>query len=355
MNMSLKFLAILFGGALCVSFVGTVILRYVMLWLGIVDKPDAARKAHGAPVAYEGGVAMYAAVLAGLGFAFWRVPLFVFDVPLFVAVVIGATATVAVGVADDLLDLRAWLKLACQLGIGAYMYSCGFGIEKITNPFGGELLFHPAVSLLTTMFWYALLMNAINMIDGLDGLAAGIVGISALTLAVVAYGLGQPFGVVLSLVTAAACFGFLPMNFNPAKIFMGDAGSLLLGFLLATQTLISSSKSPAMFTLLVPMLAIGLPLFDLLFAFVRRLVSGTHPFKPDRRHLHHRFLAAGFSQRRTVLLFYYLTALLGIIALVLQKTSPTVTLITLAVTLVGCMLLLENLRFLEARVQSSKQ
>ena len=331
-----------------VSFVGTAIVRSLMLRLGIVDMPDSSRKRHLFPVAYEGGLALFFAFVVGLGLVFWRIPAFVLETNNFIAVAIGAGAAVCLGVTDDLLDLKAWLKLAGQLCIGAWMYYCGFSIEKVTNPIGGEqLMLWPWVSLLSSMFWYALLMNAINMIDGLDGLAAGIVGISALTLAGVAYDLNQPFGLILALLTAAACLGFLPLNFNPAKIFMGDAGSLLLGFLLATQTMISSSKSPALLALLVPMLAVGVPLFDLFFAFARRLSHGQHPFKADRRHLHHRFLAIGFSQRRTVLTFYYITAFLGMTAYMLQKMSPYATFGMLLMMIIGCGVLIQSLRFLE--------
>lgn len=352
--MSLKFIVCLFAATAFVSFVCTVCVRRLMLVLGVMDVPTE-RKRHCHPIAYEGGLAMFVALLVGLCLTYWRQPEFVFDYHLFIAIVIGAAATVCLGVSDDLLDLKPWFKLLAQFGIGGWMYYNGFTIEKVTNPFGGELVLWPIVGLVCSMLWYGLLINAVNMIDGLDGLAAGVVGISALVLAAVAWDLNQPIGIILGVLISASCFGFLPLNFNPAKIFMGDAGSMLLGFALATQTMLSSSKSPALLALLVPMLAVGLPLFDLVFSFMRRLIAGKHPFTPDRRHLHHRFMAAGFSQRRTVLIFYYLTAFLGLVAYMVQKMAPIATFAILALVLIGSYILIGSLRYLENKQTSQNQ
>jgi UDP-GlcNAc:undecaprenyl-phosphate GlcNAc-1-phosphate transferase len=333
------------------SLVFTAIVRAIMQRLQVMDRPADFRKAHRAPVAYEGGLAMHAAFIISLVSAFVLVPTFYFELNLIFALVIGATATVALGSADDLMDLRPYVKLAAQICIGAMMFYGGFRIDKISNPFGGDVIVPQAIGLIGTVFWYALLMNGINMIDGLDGLATGIVGISALTLFAIGLDLQQSLGAALALMLFAICAGFLPFNFSPASIFMGDAGSLLLGFLLASITLLSSSKAPALLALLVPMLALGLPLFDTVFAFLRRTLKGQHPFRADRRHLHHRFLLLGFSEKRTVLIFYYITAYFGVTAYVLQRMEARSTLLLVIIITAGLLVAVENMRYLEKRMK----
>ncbi|MGI8907854.1 MAG: MraY family glycosyltransferase [Candidatus Sumerlaeaceae bacterium] len=333
------------------ALVATWLIRGAMRRSGILDTPDESRKTHRAPVAYEGGVAMWLACVAGIVVAALLVPAFVFELRLLQGMIVGATLIVAVGVADDLLDLGPVTKLLAQLGVGLVMHYFGFRIERFSNPFGEELHVLPQVSYAMTALWYALLMNGINMIDGMDGLAAGIVAISSLTLAAVAFDLGQPLAVILALILAASCLGFLPFNFIPATIFMGDAGSLLLGFMLASITLLSSSKAPAVLALIIPMLAVALPLFETVFAFVRRASKGQHPFRADRRHLHHRFLALGFSERRTLFTFYYITAYFGVTAYVLQRLEAKATLALVAIIGIGMFVLIENMRFLESRTK----
>lgn len=332
-----------------VAFGATLVVRSLMLSLGVLDVPSEERKQHRAPIPYEGGVAIFLGFLTGVLFLTTRDDTSIFWHRSVQAVVIGATAATALGALDDILDLRPWVKLLGQLAIGVLMYAYGFRIEKISNPFGNEVALFEGVSLVGTVLWYALLMNGINMIDGVDGLAAGIVAISGITLAFIAYDLNQPLAGNLALIMSAACLGFLPFNFNPASIFMGDAGSHLLGFLLASLTLMSSSKTPALLTLAVPIVAVALPLFETLFAFGRRLIQGQHPFKGDRSHLHHRFLALGFSERRTVLILYYITAYVGAIAYVVQKLDARLTLLMGLFLAGGLLLLAESMGYLRRR------
>lgn len=341
--------ALVFLTAFAVSFALTVVVRGAMRRLGVYDVPSGDRKFHSRPVAYEGGVAMHLALAAGLLAVAVLVPEFLFQRRELAGILIGATLATSVGIADDLLDLKPVVKLIAQAALGALMYYYGFRVERLTNPFGPEVTPLWWVSLGGTMLWYALLMNGINMIDGMDGLAAGIVMISGLTLAAIAADLGQPLAVALALITAAVCLGFLPFNFPPASIFMGDAGSLLLGFLLASVSLLSSTKTPALLALLIPVMAVGLPLFETLFAFARRAAKGQHPFRGDSRHLHHRFLNLGFSPRRTVFIFYYFSLLLGVTAFVLQRLEPVATMALVAALSTGLFVLLESLRFLEKR------
>ena len=330
----------------------TWVVRGAMRKAGVFDVPKGDRKLHRGPVAYEGGVALYAAFLVGIVTASLLEPRFFFEMTAVRGLVFGATCATAVGVADDLLDMPPWIKLLAQLGIGWAMYLYGFSIQKLSNPFGGELLVWPVTSVVATMLWYALLMNGINMVDGLDGLAAGIVGVCGITLCFIAQDLDQALAATLAIVIAGICLGFLPFNFSPATIFMGDAGSLLLWFLLASVTLLSSTKAPALLALLIPMLAVGLPLFETVFAFFRRAVHGRNPFQGDRRHLHHRLLNLGLSPRRTVLIFYYVTAFLGVVAYIIQRLEARATLALVVILLVGAIVAVENMRFLEKRNQA---
>lgn len=330
-----------------IAFSATWIVRGAMRKLDIMDRPTDSRKFHKEPVAYEGGLAIWFASTMGLLLAYYIRPTFIFDINAFYATIVGGAIVVAIGVLDDIADLRPVAKLAAQFAIGAFMYYYGFRIERITNPLGGNLEVYWLISLAITCFWYALLMNAINMIDGLDGLAAGIVAISAITLGAIAFELRMELAFFLCVILFASCCGFLPFNFKPATIFMGDAGSLYLGFIMATITLMSSSKAPAFLALIIPMMAIGIPLFDTGFAFFRRLCKGQHPFKADKRHLHHRFLVLGLTERRTVLAFYYITAYFGVTAYVLQKLDAKVTLPLIIIIGIGMLLLIENMRFLE--------
>lgn len=344
---------LLFVLVLVTSFLATWLVRTLMVKIGVMDMPTPeGRKAHGRPVAYEGGLAIWLGILVGLSALLFVMPDAILEYEHIRAMIIGSTLIVAIGVADDIMDMRPIYKLGAQLAVGAFMYYQGFRIEKISNPFGDELIFWNSLSLAGTCLWYGLLINGINMIDGMDGLATGIVGISAVTLGAIALDMDMVFAAILCLVLLAACLGFLPFNFNPATIFMGDAGSMLLGFMLASITLLSSSKAPAFLALIIPMLAVGIPLFETCFAFSRRLLSGQHPFKADRRHLHHRFLALGFSERRTVLTFYYITAYFGVTAYVLQRLEARSTLPLVGIIIIGMLVLIENMSFLEKRSRS---
>lgn len=342
----LELLVLTFG----VGFLATWAVRGIMRRLGIMDNPvEGSRKSHGRPVAYEGGLGIWAAIMVGIVAAFSLFPELILHVNALWGLAVGATIIVAIGAADDILDMRAVVKLAAQLGVGALMYYYGFRIERISNPFGGEVMIWTGFSVAGTMLWYGLLINGINMIDGMDGLAAGIVAISAVTLGAVALDLDMTLSLLLCVILLGACLGFLPFNFSPATIFMGDAGSMLLGFMLASITLLSSSKAPALLALLIPMLAVGVPLFETVFAFTRRILQGKHPFRADRRHLHHRFLALGFTERRTVLMFYYLTAYFGVTAFVLQKLEARATLPLVGIIGLGMLVLIENMRYLEKK------
>lgn len=315
--------------------------------LGVYDRPDSLRKAHQAPILHCGGVVMVLAFAFALSLSPFFAPLGFFDESVIRALIIGGTFAAALGILDDLIDLKPSWKLLGQLFVGLYFWSQGLRIERLT---GLEVLPLEALaplSALLTALWFALLINGINMIDGMDGLAASVVLISALILTLLAGALYQPLPQVAALILAGICVGFLFFNAPPARVFMGDTGSHFLGTQLAAVSLLSSTKTSAALTLALPLLAVALPLFETAFAFFRRVAKGSHPFRGDRRHLHHRLLDLGLSPNRILATFCYLTGAFGVVAYVSLELSPGRALILVAGILGGMAILLSNLSAIE--------
>ena len=239
---------------------------------------------------------------------------------------IALVAVVLLGAWDDVRELRPLQKLIVQILLSSLVYAAGFHVSGITDPFGDGKLDLGPFDYIVTVFWIVGVTNAINLIDGLDGLASGVSGIALLTMVPIAMMQEDTGTAVVALILAGAVFGFLRYNFNPARVFLGDSGSLFLGFMLAVLSLQSSTKSTTAFAILVPMVALGLPIMDTLLSMVRRLMgSFLHPagaaprksgrlrsmFIPDRGHIHHQLLARGLSQRRAVLMLYMVSCCLG--------------------------------------------
>ena len=275
---------------------------------GAMDAPDA-RKVHKKPIPRIGGLGIYAAfMVAILGIMqFIEVePEVLFEVT---GLLVGGSLIVLVGVIDDYKNLPAKVKLVGQI-IAAAVLVIAFDvrIDFITDPFG-DFFYTEWLAIPLTIFWIVGLTNTVNLIDGLDGLAAGVSTIAAITIFLVALQQNILLVAVLTAALAGAAFGFLYYNFNPARIFMGDSGSMFLGYMLAGISVI------------VPILALGLPILDTTFAIVRRYRGGVPIFKPDKGHLHHRLMDLGFSQRQAVLLMYVISALLGLSAVALTEVS----------------------------------
>ncbi|MEQ8822324.1 MAG: MraY family glycosyltransferase [Sumerlaeia bacterium] len=331
---------------------------------GILDHPGE-RKVHVKPIAYLGGLGMVFATLLGLALMVVFDPFEVaISVPLLTAVVLGLLAIFLVGLWDDVVGMKPLVKLGAQILVALGLWIAGVRIERVaifstpTELMGGgegdliAFVLASLPSILLTVGWYAALMNAINLIDGLDGLAGGVSFIAALTLGAVALIVphnGMALGVALPFIAAGAILGFLFHNWHPAKIFMGDAGSMSLGYLLATAALVGSTKSPALLTLLLPLVALGLPLFETAFSFIRRILTGQSPFKADRRHLHHRLLDAGLDQQRVVLVFLYVTLFLGLNSILLAKANSALLLLNVIYLGVGMLMLIEYLAFTAKR------
>jgi UDP-GlcNAc:undecaprenyl-phosphate GlcNAc-1-phosphate transferase len=283
----------------------TPLVRWLALRLGAVA-PPGGRHVHERSIPRLGGIAMVVAFFAPL-LILWRVDALTAAVLdqeslRLVGLVGGGLAMSAVGVIDDTRGLRALHKLLAQIAVALFAFRCGFSIHTVYVPFVGDLAMGVFAAPITVL-WIVGVVNAVNLIDGLDGLAAGVVFFAAVTNLLVAWLGGAVFIALLSATTAGAVLGFLFYNFNPARIFMGDSGSYFLGFVLAVTSLISQKASTAV-SLLVPVVALGVPIIDTLFAMVRRILERRPVFSPDRGHIHHRLLDMGITHRRAVLIIY---------------------------------------------------
>lgn len=329
---------ILFIEAMVLCLFLTPMVRAIGIRFGIIDQPDQYRKLHKRPVARCGGIGVFLSFLV-------PVCLFIFfvkkdsilhpnDYNRVWIIVIGGATSMLMGLADDIWDLRARWKLVFQFLIATIAYSGDLRIDSLSNPFGGTLFLGP-LAFPSTVLWYMLCMNAINLFDGLDGLAAGISLFVSLTLLAVSLILQNDIGVFISLCLSGAILGFLVFNFNPASIFLGDSGSMFLGFTIAALSVISSSKTEAATALFIPAITLLLPFFDLASAALRRWSKYLPMTMPDGKHLHHRIMSYGFSARRTVVILYGACILLcsGAILLLISSRSITTSLVLVGIAL----------------------
>ena len=302
-------------------------VRSFGLSLGLTDKPDP-RKQHDRPMVRLGGIAMVLGFLLALA-VIWLLGGFGLLAPerdqLIWSTLAGSLCFFCIGFTDDLFELSPWPRLIGQFAVASIIWGQGVRIGAIDLPWlnssGSALVLSDGLSLLATVVWLVGITNAINWLDGLDGLAAGVAGIAAVGLISVSFSLHQVAAGFLAAALAGCCLGFLRHNFNPARIFMGDGGSYFLGFTLAAVSMVGPAKGLTTVSLVLPLLILSLPLADMSAVIMGRLREGRSPFYPDRRHLHHRLLRAGFSHRRTVLLIYVFTQWLAALALVVANAE----------------------------------
>ena len=299
---------IVFITALIGTAIATPIAIKIAPKIGALDIPKDNRRMHDHPIPRFGGIAVFCGIMAG----FIRLrPLNTQLMGLLVATVL----MLIVGIADDLKGLSPKLKLAGQLLCAVIVWATGTRVSGITNAFEiGELISFPsAVSFVITIFWIVGITNAVNLVDGLDGLAAGVSMIASLAIACTAYISEKSEMTIMACAVAGACLGFLIYNFHPAKIFMGDAGALQLGFLLSTISLIGDTpaKSTTLFATIVPIMILALPIFDTAFAIIRRVANHKPIMQADKGHIHHRLMAMGLGQRKTVLVLYLFCIVTG--------------------------------------------
>jgi UDP-GlcNAc:undecaprenyl-phosphate/decaprenyl-phosphate GlcNAc-1-phosphate transferase len=340
----ITFVASLAAGALL-----TPLVRRFAYRIGAVDHALSSRKVHTTPLPRLGGIAIVGAFFVPL-IALVLVDsavgsLFLAHRDEVIGLFVGGAIIAALGICDDLKGTGAKLKFAVQFAVAAFAYKMGYRIDAIANPFGAPIQLG-LFGLPFTMLWVAGVINAINLIDGLDGLAGGVAFIAVATTFVTAILHGEPVMAVVTAALAGAVLGFLRYNFNPASIFMGDTGSMFLGFVFATSAIHANHGSSAAVAILVPIVSLGLPITDTLLAMTRRYMRGAPLFQGDREHIHHRLLARGLSHRRSVLVLYGASGVCGTVALLLVSASGPVAAVALAAFALSIGLLLRRLGYL---------
>ena len=292
--------------------------------LGVIDKPKDSRRMHKKPIPRFGGMAIFLGSMVAM-----TIPAGM-NSQIKIAM-LGGVLMYGLGVVDDIFDIKPLTKFAGQVAIATLVYALGIRITFISNYFGStavtdeyrNVILSGGLAFLITVFWIVGITNAVNLMDGLDGLAAGSVAIMSMSLAYIAYIHGTRLGsmpVCIALVAVSGgCLGFLPYNFSPAKTFMGDGGALYLGYMIAVLSVISPLKQATVVGALVPMLTLAVPIFDTVFAMLRRLLNHESIMHADRGHLHHHLMAAGFGQRRSVLIMYGIVGIMGIVAVLISR------------------------------------
>jgi UDP-GlcNAc:undecaprenyl-phosphate GlcNAc-1-phosphate transferase len=294
------------------AFAAAVVLTPMAIWAarrtGFLAHPLRDRDIHRRPIPYGGGLAMYGAFAAAC-------LLFLRDQPVVPGLLIVGGLTTAVFVVDDRWGIPALVKLAMQIGIAAAaVLLFGFKIQYLFLPLLHVPSLSPMLVLPITVLWIVGMQNTTNLLDGVDGLAAGVVAITAIVLLVASAG-RQPEAVGLAAALVGACLGFLLFNFHPARIFMGDSGAYFLGLAIALLSVVGVAKVAVVAAIAVPVLAMGIPIADAALSIIRRRRNGAAITHADARHIHHRLLEAGLTQRQTCILFYGASGILGAIGL----------------------------------------
>jgi len=333
--MSVSLLIIMaFVVAFLASFASTPFARELAHKIGAIDVPKDARRMHKTPIPRLGGIAIF------FGFII-SVVCFVVLTPHIIGIIAGSFLIVIMGALDDRKPIKALIKLLIQIVAALMVALSGVRIEILTNPIlfsSSDYLFLGNLSIPVTVIWIVAITNAVNLIDGLDGLAAGVASISSVCLLVIALMVSESNIAILTACIAGACFGFLPYNFNPASIFMGDSGSNFLGFLLACISIEGLFKGYAVISFAVPLLLLALPIFDTSVAILRRIKNKKPVMQPDRGHLHHKLVDMGFSQKQAVLILYIISAILGLSAIVLTGFGAIRAIVLLCIALLAMLI-----------------
>ena len=299
--------------------------------VGAIDEPKDERKIHGKAMPRMGGFAFIIGFFVSIIYTLATATTIVTNVNLW-GVFLGMAVVAVIGFLDDVYHIKPWQKLLGQVLAAILVIVSGLRICYINIPFLALYGLNDILSIVVTFFWIIGVTNALNLIDGLDGLASGVSAISLLSLVVVFIlnGAGE-IPILLAVALLGGLMGFLPFNFNPAKTFMGDMGSNFLGFMLATVSMLGMAKTYALMTIIVPVVILGLPIFDTLFAMGRRILKHQSIMQADRGHIHHKLIDAGLSQKQAVLVLYGVTAFLGILAVIILESDVLKILILLAI------------------------
>lgn len=344
-----------FVAAAIIAFASTPAVRVFAAKIGAMDVPKDERRMHKKPVPRLGGLAIF------FGFLFAVLLFCEIDYELR-GILLGAVVVVFVGVVDDVVQLPAAAKLIGQIAAALVPVLHGVQMEMLTNfnvfsdkPYIALGMF----SIPVTILWIVGITNAVNLIDGLDGLACGVSFIASFSLLLIALLASEPAIAAVMAALAGACMGFLPYNFNPARIFMGDTGAMFLGYILATISIQGLFKFYTIISFAVPFLILALPIFDTAFAILRRLLKGKSPMSPDRGHLHHRLIDMGFTQKQTVAILYSVSGLLGLSAVVLTGTGALKALVlivaVIAVAVIAYIGYLKGVREMESAARGTEE
>ena len=314
------------GLAAVVSFLATPLVKTLAYKVGAIDVPKDNRRMHKVPIPRLGGLAIFLAfLLSALVFA---------DIDRQMqGILLGAVMIVVLGVMDDIMALKALPKLIVQIAAAGVAVYYGCRIQFLSNPNVFSDMTYVNLGWLSvpiTIIWIVAITNAVNFIDGLDGLAVGVSAISTALLIVIALMVAEVNIAIILCALFGACLGFIPYNFNPAKIFMGDTGATFLGYILATLSVTGLFKMYAIISFAVPFLILGVPIFDICFAVLRRVAHGQSPMHADRGHIPHRLIDMGFSQKQAVAIAYMLTGILGLAAVLLTSSGELKALILIA-------------------------
>ena len=317
--------------ALLLSFGATPLVRNFAFRIGAIDDPKRDdRRMHKEPIPRIGGLAIFFGFLVS-------VMIFADIDTQLRGILFGMVVIVVLGLIDDISPLPALLKFVVQIGAALIPVLSGVRIEVFTNPnflSASAYLELGRWSIPITVFWIVAITNSVNFIDGLDGLAVGVSSIAAFSMLIIAMMLIMPNIAVVAAALAGACVGFMPYNMNPAKIFMGDVGATSIGFILACLSVQGLFKFYALISFAVPFMILALPIFDEVFAIVRRLLKGQSPMSPDRGHVHHRLIDMGFNQKQAVAIMYTMSGILGVSAVVLTASGEIRAIIVLGVALI---------------------
>lgn len=333
------------------SLVLTPLLRRLCERYGLVDAPRDDRRLHLRAIPRLGGIAIFVSVLLGLSALPFLHNLLTEtirpDNSRFLITLVPATLVLLLGIYDDLRGANAAVKFI-GLGVaGALLYAMGGRIVALSIPFIGLVTLKPVFAFAITVFWAVAISNAFNLIDGVDGLAAGAALFASLVIFIVSLLFGHPIVTVVALALTGSLVGFLRYNFNPASIFLGDSGALFVGFTLAALSVTGSEKASTAVAVAIPVMAFGLPVVDTSITMARRFISGKPMFEGDREHIHHMLLARGWSQRQVVLALYAVCALFGMLALLFVSTVQRTTGLILFVVSVALVMGVGHLRYHE--------
>ncbi len=315
--------------SLVISYILTPVVIKIAHHVGAIDVPKDERRVHKKPIPLIGGLGIYIAVMTST-------MIFV-DMPVdkVLSIMVGSLIIIFVGFVDDINPVSAKYKFLVQIVAACVIVYGGIRIRTFQPFFFGsnQIVFGTIFSSFITVFWIVGITNTINFIDGLDGLTGGVATISSLTITYIALSNNRIEIALISVILAGACIGFLPYNFNPASIFMGDTGALFLGFMLSVLSIEGTIKGAVAITIVAPVLALGIPIFDTSFAIFRRLKNGIAPWEPDKGHLHHRILDLGYGQRKTVIAIYLINSLFALAVIFLLNAQYIQMVVSLVVAL----------------------